>query len=77
MFENFARHLIETPGAGISCVSAGSGPPVLLLHGFPQTKAMWARIAPLLAQRFTVVCADLRGYGDSSKPACEPDHANY
>ena len=77
MFENFARHLIETPGAGISCVSAGSGPPVLLLHGFPQTKAMWATIAPLLAQRFTVVCADLRGYGDSSKPACEPDHANY
>ena len=77
MFENFAHHRIKTTGAEISCVTAGSGPPVLLLHGFPQSKAMWARIAPLLAQRYTVVCADLRGYGDSSKPGCEPDHANY
>ena len=77
MFENFAHHLIKTPGAEISCVTAGSGPPVLLLHGYPQSKAMWARSAPLLAQHYAVVCADLRGYGDSSKPACEPDHANY
>lgn len=77
MFENFTRHLIKTPDAEISCVTAGSGPPVLLLHGYPQSKAMWARIAPLLAPYYTVVCSDLRGYGDSSKPACEPDHANY
>lgn len=50
----------------------GGGPPLLLLHGFPQTRAMWARIAPLLSDRFTVVTADLRGYGDSSKPSQMP-----
>ena len=77
MFENFTHHMVKTAGAEISCVSAGSGPPVLLLHGYPQTNAMWARIAPLLAQHYTVVCADLRGYGDSSKPGCEVDHSNY
>jgi pimeloyl-ACP methyl ester carboxylesterase len=48
-----------------------------MLHGFPQNKAMWARVAPALAQRYTVVCADLRGYGDSSKPRCLPDRSNY
>ncbi|HTC18396.1 MAG TPA: alpha/beta fold hydrolase, partial [Stellaceae bacterium] len=55
----------------------GSGPPLLLLHGFPQNLAEWARVAPFLAERFTVVCADLRGYGDSFKPKCLPDKSNY
>jgi pimeloyl-ACP methyl ester carboxylesterase len=53
------------------------GPPVLMLHGFPQNLAMWAKVAPTIASQFTVVCADLRGYGDSSKPKCSPDRSNY
>lgn len=55
----------------------GSGPPVLLLHGFPQTQLMWRLVAPALAQRFTVICADLRGYGRSGCPPSDPDHAPY
>ena len=55
----------------------GSGPPVLLLHGNPQTHAMWHAVAPALAERFTVVCPDLRGYGGSHKPGATPDHAPY
>ena len=55
----------------------GSGPPLLLLHGFPETHLMWWRVAPLLAKKFTVVCADLRGYGESGCPASTPDHAPY
>ena len=58
-------------GAEIHCVVGGEGPPLLLLHGYPQTHAMWHRIAPALAHTYTVVCADLRGYGDSSKPASD------
>jgi haloacetate dehalogenase len=77
MFEGFERKIIQVAGIGIACVVGGSGPPVLLLHGFPQNRAMWARVAPQLASRFTVVCADLRGYGDSAKPKCLPDHSNY
>jgi len=68
---------IDTGEATISASRAGSGPPVLLLHGFPETKRMWRDIAELLAARFTVVCADLRGYGDSSCPPSTPDHAPY
>ena len=55
----------------------GSGSPVLLLHGYPQTHAMWHKVAPQLARDYTVICADLRGYGDSSKPRGIPGHANY
>jgi haloacetate dehalogenase len=58
-------------------VTAGNGPPLLLLHGFPQSLAMWARVAPMLAADFTVVCADLRGYGESSKPKCALDKTSY
>ena len=55
----------------------GSGPPLLLLHGNPQTHAMWHKVAPALARRYTVVCPDLRGYGGSHKPPATPDHAPY
>jgi pimeloyl-ACP methyl ester carboxylesterase len=55
----------------------GSGPPLLLLHGNPQTHAMWNAVAPELARRFTVICPDLRGYGGSLKPPATPDHAPY
>ncbi len=77
MFDSFERRVIDVDGTGIACVVGGSGPPLLMLHGFPQTRAMWARVAPELARRFTVVCADLRGYGDSAKPRSLPDRSNY
>jgi haloacetate dehalogenase len=77
MFDGFARRSVAVEGIEIACVVGGGGPPVLLLHGFPQNLAMWARVAPKLAERFTVVCADLRGYGDSGKPKCLPDRSNY
>jgi haloacetate dehalogenase len=76
-FPGFSRRRIATTGAVIQAVIGGSGPPVLLLHGYPQTHVMWHRVAPGLAQRFTVVATDLRGYGDSSKPAGGPQHENY
>ena len=77
MFEGFQRERVPVESTEIACVVGGSGPPVLLLHGFPQNKSMWARVAPQLASHFTVVCADLRGYGDSTKPQCLPDRSNY
>lgn len=77
MFEGFRETRIRTAGAEIHMRVGGSGPPLLLLHGFPQTHVMWHRLAPVLAERFTVVCPDLRGYGASSKPEGGPDHAGY
>ena len=77
LFPGFERGRVETSGASINYVAAGEGEPVLLLHGYPQSLAIWHRIAPVLAQRHRVICADLRGYGDSSKPAGLPDHSNY
>ncbi|MGH6968257.1 MAG: alpha/beta fold hydrolase [Stellaceae bacterium] len=77
MFEGFTRTTIETDGARIVTVHGGKGPPVLLMHGNPFTHVSWHRIAPVLARDFTVVCTDLRGYGDSSKPEPVADHANY
>jgi len=77
LFAGFEAHRIETSGATIHCLTGGSGPPLLLLHGYPQTHAMWHRVAPALATRFTLVCADLRGYGDSSKPAGDAQHRTY
>nr|WP_228535368.1 alpha/beta hydrolase [Noviherbaspirillum malthae] len=62
---------------GIRAVVGGNGPPLLLLHGHPQTHAIWHKVAPALCERFTVVACDLRGYGDSSKPAGTDDHLNY
>jgi haloacetate dehalogenase len=68
---------IETSGSRIRLRHGGSGPPLLLLHGNPLTHVSWHAVAPRLAERFHVVAADLRGYGDSSAPAEEPDSANY
>jgi haloacetate dehalogenase len=68
---------ISVSGGSIFATVAGSGPPVLLLHGFPETHLMWREIAPLLASKFTVICADLRGYGASSCPSSGPDHLPY
>jgi haloacetate dehalogenase len=77
MFEGFRAGTANVNGIDIAYGVGGSGPPVLMLHGFPQNRSMWAKVAPQLAVDYTVVCADLRGYGDSSKPRCLPDRSNY
>ena len=78
LFPGFESHIIDTAdGVQIHGLVGGSGPPLLMLHGHPQTHAIWHRVAPVLAQRFTLVLADLRGYGLSSKPVGTPTHDNY
>jgi haloacetate dehalogenase len=77
MFENFTRREIQTSGARIVTVYGGNGPPLLLMHGNPFTHASWHKFAPKLAQDFTVVCTDLRGYGESEKPPGGADHSGY
>ncbi len=77
MFESFEQTQITTSGAVINLVRGGNGFPLLLLHGYPETHIMWHKIAPRLAQEFTVIVPDLRGYGDSSKPRGDPDHYIY
>ena len=77
MLEDFDAAEVQTGETSIFVRRSGSGAPLLLLHGFPQTHLMWRGVAPLLARRFTVVCADLRGYGRSGCPASTPDHAPY
>lgn len=77
MFEGFESRRIATSGPTINLVQGGNGPPLLLLHGYPQTHVMWHKIAPRLAQDFTVVAPDLRGYGDSDKLPGDPEHAAY
>src|SRR5678815_3002353 len=77
LFPGFTARRIQTSGAAIHTLVGGSGPPLLLIHGYPQTHVEWHKIAPALAQRFTVVMTDLRGYGDSSKPPDGENHANY
>jgi haloacetate dehalogenase len=76
-FPGFEQRRVETAGAQIELVTGGSGPPLLLLHGYPQTHVMWRKIAPRLAAEFTLVIPDLRGYGDSAKPPAGPDFAAY
>lgn len=73
----FDHRLVDAGGVGIHCAIAGQGPPVLLLHGYPQTHLIWHEVAPRLAAEHTVVLADLRGYGDSDKPAPDPDNLVY
>jgi len=76
-FDGFTLTTIDVPGGAIRLRHGGSGPPLLLLHGNPQSHAMWHLVAPTMAERFTVVCPDLRGYGRSFKPPATQDHAPY
>jgi haloacetate dehalogenase len=77
MFEGFETSMVDTGEATLRVRHGGSGPPLLLLHGYPQTHAMWHKVGPMLARDFTVVAPDLRGYGESSKPETMPDHEPY
>lgn len=77
MMDDFEAAEVETCGTRIFVRWSGSGSPILLLHGFPQTHVMWRNVAPLLARHFTVICADLRGYGQSGCPPSSPDHGPY
>ena len=78
MFDGFTRTRLEVNGVGIHTVYGGSGPPVLLLHGYPQTHVEWHKVAPLMGGTYTLVVPDLRGYGDSDKPVAAPgDHSVY
>ena len=78
LFSNLSHRRTEVEaGVWIDALVGGDGPPLLLLHGHPQTRALWHKVAPTLAQHHTLVLADLRGYGESSKPAGLPDHSNY
>ena len=78
MFDNFTKTRIKANGVSINLVHGGNGPPLLLLHGYPQTHVEWHKIAPKLAEHYTVVAPDLRGYGDSEKPpALEGDLSVY
>jgi haloacetate dehalogenase len=77
LLAGFSSAFIAVNGVRVRIAEGGNGPPILLLHGYPQTHAMWHRVAPALADRFTVVCADLRGYGDSDTPAGGGDHSGY
>ena len=76
-FPGFSSKRVTTSGAEINLVHAGSGPPLLLMHGAPQTHVSMRLIAPELAKDYTVIVPDLRGYGDSSKPPDGENHANY
>lgn len=77
MLDGFDSATVDTGETTIFLRRSGSGPPILLLHGFPETHLMWRDVAPLLARHFTVICADLRGYGRSGCPASTSDHAPY
>lgn len=77
MFSGFAIHDLDVDGVLIHARVGGKGPPVLLLHGYPQTHVIWRHVAGALAESHTVIVSDLRGYGDSSKPASQADHSSY
>ena len=77
MFPNFTKHQLRGNGVEINTVIGGRGPPLLLLHGYPQSHLIWHRVVDELATRFTVVATDLRGYGASEKPVGLADHSNY
>jgi haloacetate dehalogenase len=77
LFPGFRAQALDAAGVRIHSAIGGSGPPLLLLHGYPETHAMWHKVAARLAKRFTVVATDLRGYGDSAKPATDAAHAPY
>lgn len=77
LFAGFRLLDVEVPSSRVRLRMGGKGPPLLLLHGYPQTHALWHKVAAILAPHFTIVAADLRGYGDSAKPAGGADHAAY
>ncbi len=77
MLETFTRHTVTTTDGPVHTLKGGKGPALLLMHGHPQTHAMWHRVAPTLAQHFTVVMMDLRGYGDSMRITADETHAAY
>ena len=77
LFRNSSIRDVNVGGVSIRIRQLGSGPPLLLLHGHPQTHAIWHRVAPELGQYFSLILADLRGYGDSTKPKGDSDHQNY
>ncbi len=77
LFPGFASRRVQTGGTEIFLRTGGSGPPLLLLHGYPQTHVIWHKIAPALARNFTLVMPDLRGYGDSGKPESDAAHSPY
>lgn len=77
LFPGFRLLDVATSGARIRVRTGGQGPALLLLHGYPQTHVLWHAVAARLRDRFTLVCADLRGYGDSEKPPTDADHAPY
>ena len=76
-YDGFEERFVDVPDGRIFCRIKGSGEPLLLLHGYPQTSAMWHRLAPMLAETYRVVCADLRGYGRSMKPESDESHRAY
>jgi haloacetate dehalogenase len=76
-FPEFERRTIHTSGTSINVVSGGNGPPLLLLHGYPQTHIIWRKLAPELSRNFALIMPDLRGYGDSGKPPAGDNHINY
>lgn len=77
LLAGFAAHDVDVAGTRLHVATGGDGPPVLLLHGYPETHAMWHAVAPALAEHHSVVAPDLRGYGDSARPPSDPDHAAY
>lgn len=77
MFVGFSKQTITVDGVDIFCRVGGEGPPLLMLHGYPQTHVMWHKVVPELSKHFTCVCPDLRGYGASAKPPSTADHAPY
>ncbi len=77
MFAGFTTQKIALGAVTLNTCMGGSGPPLLLLHGYPQTHVMWHKVVPTLAQHFTVICPDLRGYGDSDCPPSDSQHLAY
>ncbi|MDP2017162.1 alpha/beta fold hydrolase [Hydrogenophaga sp.] len=77
MLNAFAAHTVHREGVSLHTRVGGEGPPLLLLHGHPQSMVMWHRVAPALAKHFTVVLMDVRGYGDSARPAPDAEHINH
>ena len=75
--ENFKEEIVDVNGVKINCRHGGFGDPLLLIHGYPQTSAIWHKVAPTLAKSFYIICPDLRGYGKSSKPKGVENHENY